>query len=292
MFSHEDSNSFNSTTERQRSQSESGLSKSKVHFYVFCPTCKAMKSGKIRVRCHFCKSGAFTVHADPQNWNDVLKPKQITGTCENSPELCSDILKNVEPTFAEFYFKCSEHTSLGEQDGAVPLDLIRPNLRDIPCLACADVSDPVLVFPCQEKHVTCLDCFRQYCVTRLMERQFWQHPELGYTLACPAGCPDSFIKEVHHFRLLTDAQYAQYQRFGTEEFVLRSGGVLCPQPGCGMGILVDSGCNKVACINGCGVSYFYFINWLISTRFLCYSTYFVGCVYKAIISVSVDVRYG
>uniref|UniRef100_A0A6P7HCG2 RBR-type E3 ubiquitin transferase n=1 Tax=Diabrotica virgifera virgifera TaxID=50390 RepID=A0A6P7HCG2_DIAVI len=85
-----------------------------------------------------------------------------------------------------------------------------------------------------------------------MERQFWQHPELGYTLACPAGCLDSFIKEVHHFRLLTDAQYAQYQRFGTEEFVLRSGGVLCPQPGCGMGILVDSSCNKVACINGCG----------------------------------------
>lgn len=67
-------------------------------------------------------------------------------------------------------------------------------------------SDPVLVFPCPEGHVTCLECFRQYCVTRLMERQFWQHPELGYTLACPAGCPDSFIKEVHHFRLLSETQ--------------------------------------------------------------------------------------
>jgi hypothetical protein len=48
-------------------------------------------------------------------------------------------------------------------------------------------------------------------------------------------------------------QYAQYQRFATEEFVLQSGGVLCPQPGCGMGILVDGGCTKVACVNGCGV---------------------------------------
>lgn len=48
-------------------------------------------------------------------------------------------MNNSEPTFAEFYFKCSEHTSLGESDQAVPLYLIRPNLRDIPCLACADI---------------------------------------------------------------------------------------------------------------------------------------------------------
>lgn len=67
-------------------------------------------------------------------------------------------------------------------------------------------SDRVLAFPCQEDHVTCLDCFRQYCLTRLRERQFQQHPEYGYTLICPIGCPDSYIKEVHHFRLLTNSQ--------------------------------------------------------------------------------------
>lgn len=71
-------------------------------------------------------------------------------------------------------------------------------------------SDPVFVFPCSEGHVTCLDCFRQYCSTRLRDRQFWQHPEFGYTLACPAGCSDSFIIEVHHFRLLTEAQVTIY----------------------------------------------------------------------------------
>lgn len=48
----------------------------KAHFYVFCPTCKGLQSGKIRVRCHSCKGGAFTVHSDPQNWNDVLEPKK------------------------------------------------------------------------------------------------------------------------------------------------------------------------------------------------------------------------
>lgn len=45
-----------------------------------------------------------------------------------------------------------------------------------------------------------------------------------------------------------------YQRFATEECVLHAGGVLCPQPGCGEGIIVDPSCDKVACSNGCGVS--------------------------------------
>lgn len=243
---------FTSDDDTSGNLNDSARESLKVHFYVFCATCKSLKSGKLRVRCHFCKSGAFTVHWDPQSWDDVLEPKRITGLCENNPQLCSDILDNKEPTFAEFFFKCSEHASLGESDEAVPLYLIRPNLRDVPCLACADICDPVFVFPCAERHVTCLDCFRQYCTTRLIDRQFWQHPELGYTLGCPTGCADSFISEIHHFRLLTDLQYTQYQRFATEEFVLQSGGVLCPQPGCGMGILADADCTKITCLNGCG----------------------------------------
>ncbi|KAK9888781.1 hypothetical protein WA026_001006 [Henosepilachna vigintioctopunctata] len=228
------------------------LSKGKVNFYVYCPTCKSLKSGKLRVRCETCRSGAFTVYEDPQNWDDVLKHKQIPGYCEN--DLCPSKKsgRNGEFNFAAFFFKCSEHTSLGEEDEAVPLYLIKTNLREVSCLACGDICNPVIVFPCKDGHVTCLDCFRQYCSVRLSERQFWQHPDYGYTLACPTGCPDSFIEEVHHFRLLSDAQYAQYQKFATEEFVLRSGGVLCPQPGCGMGILIDEGCKKVACVNGCG----------------------------------------
>jgi len=48
-------------------------------------------------------------------------------------------------------------------------------------------------------------------------------------------------------------QYTQYQRFATEEYVLQAGGVLCPQPGCGMGILAEPDCRRITCINGCGV---------------------------------------
>lgn len=116
-------------------------------------------------------------------------------------------------------------------------------------------SDTVLVFPCESKHVTCIECFLQYCRSRLLERQFMPHPDIGYTLPCPAGCENSFIEEIHHFKLLTKDEYDRYQRFATEEFVLQAGGVLCPQPGCGMGLLVEPDCTKVTCQNGCGVKF-------------------------------------
>jgi len=54
-------------------------------------------------------------------------------------------------------------------------------------------------------------------------------------------------------------QYERYQRFSTEEHVLRAGGLLCPRPNCGMGIIPpstedDIECQKIQCIGGCGVS--------------------------------------
>lgn len=231
----------------EEKKDESLSEKSKTHFYVYCASpCGGMREGKLRVRCSTCKSGAITVDSDPRCWQDVLELHRISGHCEQ--EGCPD-----GPVgWAEFYFKCCEHTSQGEHDQAVPLDLIRANNRDVPCLACTDVTDLVLVFPCESSHVTCLDCFRQYCVSRLRERQFVSDENIGYTLPCPAGCPNSYIKESHHFRLLNQEQYAMYQRFGAEEFVLKAGGVLCPQPGCGAGILVDPECKRIQCLNGCG----------------------------------------
>lgn len=225
-------------------------SRSKAHFYVHCSQCGLLCNGKLRVRCSVCRGGAFTVHRDPASWDDVLKPNRITGHCETLEIACIDALGG--PPFAEFYFKCAEHPSEGEKDYAAPLNLIKTNLKNIPCLACSDISDPVLVFPCEAGHVTCLDCFRQYCSSRLADRQFMPHPEFGYTLPCPTGCENSFIEEIHHFKLLTKEQYDRYQRFATEEYVLQSGGVLCPQPGCGMGLLVDPECTRIVCQNGCG----------------------------------------
>jgi parkin len=70
---------------------------------------------------------------------------------------------------------------------------------------------------------------------------------MGYTLGCPVGCENSFISasSKHFAAVLTDSdsktqansEYDRYQRFATEEFVLQAGGVLCPQPNCGAGIM-------------------------------------------------------
>lgn len=53
-------------------------------------------------------------------------------------------------------------------------------------------------------------------------------------------------------------QYNRYQQYGAEECVLQMGGVLCPRPGCGAGLLPEQGQRKVTCEGGnglgCGVS--------------------------------------
>lgn len=255
---------------------EAQRERTRAHFFVHCSQCRQLCAGKLRVRCAVCGGGAFTVYRDPECWEDVLRARRIHGLCETAPDgeqPCVDAGTAGGPPYAEFYFKCAVHESGGERDFSAPLSLIKINIRDVPCLACTDVHEQVLVFPCSAGHVTCLPCFRRYCETRLLERQFVEHPEAGYTLACPAGCADSAIVEVHHFKLLSAEQYERYQRFATEEFVLRSGGVLCPQPGCGMGLLVDEGCTRVQCQQGCGVSVVFacFIV-ILSTHHNCVST--------------------
>ncbi|XP_035207973.1 E3 ubiquitin-protein ligase parkin-like, partial [Stegodyphus dumicola] len=183
---------------------------------------------------------------DPTCWDDVLIPGQISGVCQS---------ENCNGTVAEFYFKCAKHIALPDE-WAIPLYLIKNNFKHIPCIACTGISEVILVFPCADGHVICIECFRLYCISRLNERRFIQNEAVGYTIDCPAGCTDSLIKEPHHFRLLGDEQYSRYQRFGAEEYLLQAGGVLCPQPGCGAGLLPDPECRRVVCVQdgggGCG----------------------------------------
>uniref|UniRef100_A0A452U5D9 E3 ubiquitin-protein ligase parkin n=1 Tax=Ursus maritimus TaxID=29073 RepID=A0A452U5D9_URSMA len=68
-----------------------------------------------------------------------------------------------------------------------------------------------------------------------------------------AGCPNSLIKELHHFRILGEEQYNRYQQYGAEECVLQMGGVLCPSPGCGAGLLPEPGVREVTCEGGSGL---------------------------------------
>ncbi|XP_074920194.1 E3 ubiquitin-protein ligase parkin isoform X3 [Chelonoidis abingdonii] len=217
-------------------------------FYVFCKSfCQAVKPGKLRVRCSTCKEGTLTLIRGPSCWEDVLIPNRIAGTCRS---------RNCHGDIAEFYFKCGAHPT-SDSETSVALNLITTNSQHITCITCTDIRSPVLVFQCLHRHVICLDCFHLYCVTMLNDRKFIHDPVLGYSLPCVAGCPDSLIKELHHFRILGEEQYNRYQRYGAEECVLQMGGVLCPTPGCGAGLLPEPEVRKIVCEPsnglGCGV---------------------------------------
>ncbi|KAK7944744.1 hypothetical protein WMY93_000472 [Mugilogobius chulae] len=56
----------------------------------------------------------------------------------------------------EFFFKCASHPT-SQDDRSVALDLVTLNSRKVPCIACMDVMDVVVVFSCAERHVICLD---------------------------------------------------------------------------------------------------------------------------------------
>ncbi|XP_076408998.1 E3 ubiquitin-protein ligase parkin isoform X5 [Peromyscus maniculatus bairdii] len=185
-------------------------------FYVYCKNpCHRVQPGKLRVQCGTCRQATLTLAQ-------------------------------------EFFFKCGAHPT-SDKDTSVALNLITSNSRSITCIACTDVRSPVLVFQCNHRHVICLDCFHLYCVTRLNDRQFVHDAQLGYSLPCVAGCPNSLIKELHHFRILGEEQYNRYQQYGAEECVLQMGGVLCPRPGCGAGLLPEQGQRKVTCEGGNGL---------------------------------------
>ncbi|CAJ1066637.1 hypothetical protein NQZ68_029674 [Xyrichtys novacula] len=213
-------------------------------FFVYCKSCRSIQPGKLRVRCCSCKQTTLTLSRGPSCWDDVLLRDRIHGVCQTA---------DCQGNIAEFYMKCASHPT-SDDDVSAALDLILSNSRDVPCIACTDVMDVVLVFQCLERHVICLDCFHRYCQTRLNERHFVHHPVIGYSLPCAAGCPDSLIKELHHFRILGDEQYGRYLQYGAEECLQEIGGLMCPSPGCGAGLVPIEGSRRVECDRqlGCG----------------------------------------
>ncbi|XP_034040789.1 E3 ubiquitin-protein ligase parkin isoform X2 [Thalassophryne amazonica] len=213
-------------------------------FFVYCKSCRCIRAGKLRVRCGSCRQTTLTLCSGPSSWDDILLRGRLHGICQS---------EGCRGNEAEFFTKCASHPT-SDDDHSVALNLIRTNIRGVPCIACTDIMDVILVFQCAERHVICLDCFRQYCQTRLNERQFVHHPIIGYSLPCAAGCGDSLIQELHHFRILGEDQYGRYQLYGAEQCLLTIGGVVCPSPGCGAGLLPPNDSRQVECDRrlGCG----------------------------------------
>ncbi|XP_029283028.1 E3 ubiquitin-protein ligase parkin-like [Cottoperca gobio] len=180
----------------------------------------------------------------PSSWDDVLLRGRIHGVCQSDSCHSND---------AEFYMKCASHPT-SDDDPSVALDLIMTNSRDVPCIACSNIMPVVLVFQCSERHVICLDCFLRYCETRLSERQFVNHAEVGYSLPCAAGCVTLSLKSCIHFRILGEDQYGRYLQYAAEQCLLMIGGLMCPSAGCGAGLVPPEGSRWVQCDRrlGCG----------------------------------------
>lgn len=83
---------------------------------------------------------------------------RITGYCETAG--CSAV------TSVQFYFKCSGRNHSSETSAAPPLHMVKSNMREVPCLACTDLCDPVVVLECADRHVICVECFGDFCRSR------------------------------------------------------------------------------------------------------------------------------
>ncbi|KAK7108119.1 E3 ubiquitin-protein ligase parkin-like [Littorina saxatilis] len=207
-------------------------------YFVFCKVCKEVRPGRLRVRCSVCGDGAVLVDKGPGSWDDVLTPGRVGGTCQTL---------HCEQCIPVFYFKCAEQHQGNVSDTVAALHHIRPNRRSVFCITCEDVMSPVVVFPCESSHVMCLSCFISYCTIRLHERRFVQNSQYGYTLPCPAGCPDSLIQEQHHFSIMGQEEYERYKDFAAEECLMAGGGIYCPRLECGSGFIVDAVDSRVIC---------------------------------------------
>ncbi|KAI6645716.1 E3 ubiquitin-protein ligase parkin [Oopsacas minuta] len=206
------------------------------YFSVFCrDVCNTITRGKLLVRCWNCKSNHFTLSCDPSCWNDVTGDV-ITGSCVSCK--CEGIR-------AEFYFNCINHPQ--QESIATPLKQVKMNERSVECIICAESPDRLMVFECTSLHATCLPCFTEYVRVNLVSRLFRYESSVGYSLGCPAGCPNSLITDAEHFRVVGDELYERLHKFAAEEFVLAEGGVLCPAVGCGEGVIPGTKDRLITC---------------------------------------------
>ena len=215
-----------------------GKTEQHQHFFVYCKEpCAGMSTGKLRVRCFECKDPSFVLAQGPSSWRDVLTSRSIRGRCNNG---------KCKGNFAEFYFKCANHHTLNEET-SVPLHMIRSNNVGVECITCATETKIVVVFDCDVGHSMCISCFVTYIKDALNHRNFKKHPDYGYTIQCPDNCDGSEVKEIHHFRIMGEKDYGRYHRFGTEEWLRENGGIFCPFPDCGMGLIPEPGQQRIQC---------------------------------------------
>ncbi|XP_029656806.2 E3 ubiquitin-protein ligase parkin, partial [Octopus sinensis] len=144
----------------------------------------------------------------------------------------------------EFDFYCLKHPT----KNSVLLKHIFNNSQHYSCITCEGDLNPILIYPCEKSHVMCLDCFKIYCEQYLLERKF-RLTDLCYSIRCPDHCEQSFIQEAHHFRILGDIKYEEYQNQATRAYLQNTYSVYCPNPHCKECFEADLNVTDITCLS-------------------------------------------
>lgn len=211
------------------------------HFYVLCYQCDDVTPAVFEPHCTACFSSNFSLTSN------IVCPeiRRVPGVC-----------KDCNATEARVEFACFHETS---HHPIIFLRQVQKNLSQSTCIACCENTCEVIVTFCENLgHSLCVDCFRSYAESYLSDARFVLVPDIGLTLRCPVGCPDSNISETHIFRLLGTEFYSHYKETAAKVACYSEGFCNCPQCGAYWEMPDDArGYPWVLCEKpyGCGVEF-------------------------------------
>ncbi|VDL85304.1 unnamed protein product, partial [Schistocephalus solidus] len=186
------------------------------HFYILYYICNTVVPAAITINCDTCKGSEFS--ALPTSSLSSLS--KVSGVCRNPA--CNS-------SQATISFTCSHNQS---HQPTTYLSQITANIDKLTCVACCSNENDVIISFCPSKgHILCLDCFRSYAENYLDTRNFQLIPQIGYTLGCPVGCPDVYISDTHHFRILGTQFYSRYKEIAAHQICYTDAFCNCPRCG-------------------------------------------------------------
>ncbi|ULU00120.1 hypothetical protein L3Y34_000972 [Caenorhabditis briggsae] len=91
-----------------------------------------------------------------------------------------------------------------------------------------------IIFDLGCNHISCQSCFKDYLLSTLQEFHFKNRPPYGFTVSCVYPECNRVVQDVHHFHVMGQSSYSEYQRKATERLIaIDDEGVTCPNPSCG-----------------------------------------------------------
>ncbi|VDN97339.1 unnamed protein product [Rodentolepis nana] len=184
------------------------------HFYVLCYCCDNVTPAVFTTYCDKCTSPDFALSSDVGN----PKIKAVSGICKQ----CQSISGKV-------FMKCSNDN---EHNPVIFLEQVFRNLDNLLCISCLYKDREIIIKFCGDSgHVLCLDCFRRYTESYLSDSRFKMIPDIGLTLSCPMGCPNSHVTDTHLFRILGKTFYSRYKEVAARLSCYSEGIFSCPNCG-------------------------------------------------------------